>query len=56
MVERMVPMLVPSAYRPGRSRSRTSVLEQNRAPNGDYFIWLDPRYIERLRRWAARAT
>ena len=28
---------------------RTSVLEQNRAPNGDYFIWLDPRFIERLR-------
>ena len=21
----------------------------NRAPNGDYFIWLDPRYVDRLR-------
>jgi hypothetical protein len=24
-------------------------VEQNRAPNGDYFIWLDPRYVDRLR-------
>jgi hypothetical protein len=25
-----------------------TVLEENCAPNGDYFIWLDPRYVERL--------
>jgi hypothetical protein len=24
-------------------------VEQNRASNGDYFIWLDPRYVDRLR-------
>jgi hypothetical protein len=24
-------------------------VEQNRAPHADYFIWLDPRYVERLR-------
>jgi hypothetical protein len=24
-------------------------VEQNRAPNGYYFIWLDPRYVDRLR-------
>jgi hypothetical protein len=24
-------------------------VEQNRAPDGDYFIWLDPRYVDRLR-------
>jgi hypothetical protein len=24
-------------------------VEQNRAPNGDYFIRLDPRYVDRLR-------
>jgi hypothetical protein len=24
-------------------------VEENRAPNGDYFIWLDPRYVDRLR-------
>ena len=24
-------------------------VEQNRAPNGDYFIWLDPRFVDRLR-------
>ena len=24
-------------------------VEQNRAPNGDYFIWLDPRYRRQLR-------
>jgi hypothetical protein len=23
--------------------------ERIRAPNGDYFIWLDPRYVDRLR-------
>jgi hypothetical protein len=23
--------------------------ERVRAPNGDYFIWLDPRYVDRLR-------
>jgi hypothetical protein len=23
-------------------------LERKRAPNGDYFIWLDPRFIDRL--------
>ena len=24
-------------------------VEQQRAPNGDYYIWLDPRYVDRLR-------
>jgi hypothetical protein len=24
-------------------------VEAQRAPNGDYFIWLDPRYVDRLR-------
>ena len=24
-------------------------VEQNRAPNGDYLIWLDPRFVDRLR-------
>jgi hypothetical protein len=23
--------------------------ERIRAPNGDYFIWLEPRYVDRLR-------
>jgi hypothetical protein len=23
--------------------------EAQRAPNGDYFIWLDPRFVDRLR-------
>ena len=24
-------------------------VEQNCAPNGDYFVWLDPRFVDRLR-------
>ena len=24
-------------------------VEQNRAPNGDYFNWLDPHFVDRLR-------
>jgi hypothetical protein len=24
-------------------------VEQNSAPSGDYFIWLDPRFVDRLR-------
>ena len=24
-------------------------VEQQRAPNGDYHIWLEPRYVDRLR-------
>lgn len=24
-------------------------VEQNRAPNGEYFVWLDPKYVDRLR-------
>jgi hypothetical protein len=24
-------------------------VEQNRAPNGDYLIWLEPRFVDRLR-------
>jgi hypothetical protein len=24
-------------------------VEQKRAPNGDYFIWLEPRFVDRLR-------
>jgi hypothetical protein len=24
-------------------------VEQNRAPHGDYFIWLDPRDVDKLR-------
>ena len=22
--------------------------EQNRAPNGDFYVWLEPRYVDRL--------
>jgi hypothetical protein len=24
-------------------------LEAQRAPNGDYYVWLDPRYVDRLK-------
>jgi hypothetical protein len=24
-------------------------VEQKRAPNGDFFIWLEPRFVDRLR-------
>jgi hypothetical protein len=41
--------ITPAAFEAIAATLPSSVgVEQNRAPNGDYFIWLDPRYVERL--------
>jgi hypothetical protein len=29
-------------------------MEAQRAPNGGYFIWLDPRYVDRLKAMRGR--
>ena len=42
--------ITPAAFQAIAATLPSSVgVEQNCAPNGDYFIWLDPRYVDRLR-------
>jgi hypothetical protein len=42
--------ITPAAFEAIAATLPSSVgVEQNRAPNGDYFIWLDPRYVDTLR-------
>jgi hypothetical protein len=50
----MTPMIritiTPAAFEAIAATLPSSVgVEQKRAANGDYFIWLDPRYVDRLR-------
>lgn len=42
--------ITPAAYEAIAATLPSNMgVEQNRAPNGDYFIWLDPKYVDRLR-------
>jgi hypothetical protein len=42
--------ITPAAFEAIAATLPSSVgVEQKRAPKGDYFIWLDPRYVDRLR-------
>ena len=42
--------ITPAAFEAIAATLPSSVgYERIRAPSGDYFIWLDPRYVDRLR-------
>ena len=42
--------ITPGAYAALATTLPSSVgIEQERAPNGDYYIWLEPRFVDRLR-------
>ena len=42
--------ITPAAYEAIAATLPSNMgVEQNCAPNGDYFIWLDPKYVDRLR-------
>ena len=39
----------PAAYAVIAATLPASALEQSRAPNGDFYVWLEPQYVEQLR-------
>ena len=42
--------ITPAAYDAIAATLPSSVgLETQRASNGDYYVWLDPRYVDRLK-------
>jgi hypothetical protein len=42
--------ITPAAYAVIVATLPASVgFEQNKAPNGDFYVWLDPKYVDRLR-------
>jgi hypothetical protein len=51
---RLTPMIriaiSPAAYAVTAATLPASVgFEQNKAPNGDFYVWLEPKYVDRLR-------
>ncbi len=46
----MIRISITRRLRRHRRNLPSSVgVEQNRAPNGDYFIWLEPQFVDRMR-------
>ena len=42
--------ITPAAYAVIVATLPASVgFEQNKAPNGDFYVWLEPKYVDRLR-------
>ena len=42
--------ITPAAYAVIVATLPASVgFEQNKAPNGDFYVWLEPQYVEQLR-------
>jgi hypothetical protein len=42
--------ITPAAYAVIVATQPASVgFEPNKAPNGEFYVWLDPRYVDRLR-------
>ena len=39
----------PAAYAVIAATLPARALEQSRAPNGDFYVWLEPQYVEQLR-------
>ena len=42
--------ITPAAFEAIAATLPSSVgVQQERAPNGDHYVWLEPRYVDRLR-------
>jgi hypothetical protein len=41
--------ITPGAYAVIVATLPESAAEPQRAPNGDYWVWLEPKYVDRLR-------
>jgi hypothetical protein len=40
--------ITPAAYAAIIATHPASAHEQSRAPNGEFYVWLEPKYVERL--------